>query len=252
MNLRKRIAATTASFALVFGASLVGAPAHATSPIGVGVVEIFGATVPGCQTNCQIAVGTGVVVDNPWSTNEVLTVAHVVDAIATGNTIYIYDPYTQTVEAGYVQRKDDANDLAVLWIYDPRGVWPTAAPTFATAPIANANPDTGTLVFKQGSSNDPYDNKPQTFATANGSVTNNADPVIHCGGRTLYNEVQTTYILHPGDSGGPLWDSTSNIYDPNRGTVEALNDCTDLVAPYDHSYAIQIGWAYYDMLNTRP
>jgi len=237
----------------MIGATLVGAPAaHASSGIGVGIVEIFGAEVAGCQTNCQVAFGTGVVVSNPYSTNEVLTVAHVIDAIAPGNTIFIYEPYTETIMAGYVQRKDDPDDLAVLWLYDPTKTWPTAAPTFATTPMSNANPGNGTIAFGEGSSNNPWGNKPATFATENGTLVNNSyngpnGTGLVFGSRTLYNLMETTYMSQPGDSGGPLYDSTANIYDPNRGTVMGLDEGSDAGPNPQHSYYIQIGWAYWDM-----
>jgi hypothetical protein len=64
----------------------------------------------------------------------------------------------------------------------------------------------------------------------------------HC-----YNEIQTTRSTDKGDSGGPEIDQ-GGPYDTNVGKVIGLNDMIDA----NYSYAIQVQWAFWDMLNTRP
>lgn len=256
-NIKKRVAAAGLALGLALATSTVAAPvAHASTPIGSGTVDVFGAEVAGCTGTCLTAEGAGVVVPSTLSDNEVLTVAHVVDAIAPGNTIYIYDPIDQVTQFGYVQKKDDANDLAVLWIYGSYNPatnhFTRSSYTFAPSYVGPYNPGNTAQVKSYGDSNTnwspplaPY----PYFATATGTIVNRNYPVLHCGGRTTYNEIQTTFMTHPGDSGGPLYDIDGRDYPyGDYYTVVGINDCSDTAAPFNNSYAIQIGWAMYDML----
>ncbi len=260
-NIKKRLAAAALAMGLALGASVVAAPAaRATGGLGTGVVDIYG-YYPGGSCDPQNPVncfeGAGVVVDNPWSTNEVLTAWHVVAGLDPAH-IFIYDPYTETTQLGYIQKHDAANDLAVLWIYQsysPQHGFTASPYTFATLQLAADSSYNGGSVFSEGDHNSNWEYPGQlTFDTASGTILNNRyngpnGTGFRCGSAPpIYNVIRTTYMTAPGDSGGPLF-ATSG-YD--SGLVIGLNDCSDLSGHNVESEAIQAAWAWWDMLHTFP
>lgn len=268
MNIRKKIAAVLCATALaVTGASVVAPEANAfpftpRTGIGTGFVAVaVGATTtyctqqglaPGCGTT-----GSGILTPNQWSNNEIVTAYHVVEPIIAndGNHMFITFPGSGVVWPGYIQKTDPANDIAVIWIYGGSSglsAWPTPAPQFQEASVASTNVSNGATVQAQGNENDIFSSPPGAWYSSslvsvqnnNFNGTPNTWHDSYAGvDRTIYNTIQTTGITNHGDSGGPLL-----LCNPVCFTVVGFNEL--LVS--GHSYAVQMAWAQWDMLNTHP
>ncbi len=255
-NMKKRIAAIACATALLFAGSTIASPAaHTSTVIGYGAVDILGQVNHNCTGTCTYSEGAGVVVANPWGTNEVLTVDHVIAAMDPLSTIYIYEPSSGVWQYGYVQRTDPASDLAVLWIYSSwsqQGGIVGSPYTYQTAGIAGGSnsPANGTQVESWGDHNSNWTHTGTWFDQADGTVVGSING--SCGGGAyLYNMIETTWMTQPGDSGGPLFNTKPG--DPNEDLVVGLNECSSVHGGAgSSSEAIQIQWAYYDMLHLRP
>jgi len=272
--MRYKVSKKLATAALATGLAFPGVMATSAAPasagsydgIGTGAVDIMTEpTAAGCQarnlpSSCTW-YGAGVVVPNQWSPNEVITAYHIVEQVPNdGTSIFIKIPGQSTVYGGYVQRTDPKDDLAVLWIYDRTKPWPTAAQTFTTADVlgGNTSPAVGTQINNAGdaggksyTSNTGLDNNygqvdnitlqpplnPLNYYDYEGNLA------------SLYNLIETNASCLPGDSGGPMWDDDlGGFFTPY--VLAGINDRYS--ADGKHCYAIQIQWAIWDMLNTKP
>jgi hypothetical protein len=258
-SLSKKLATAALATGLAFTGVVASSPAAQAYPvIGTGVVDIYG---PMTNARCEAdgladgcwEQGAGVVVDNQWSDNEVLTVDHVVRDMV---TVYIYDPYSEHQDYGYVQRVDVASDLAVVWIYKsydpPTNHFTRSDYTYQTSLLTLGNPNTGVSVKTEGDANENQSHPGMYFTSGHGTIIDNnynGYPVNGCnsGMGHCYNEIQTTRSTDKGDSGGPEIDQ-GGPYDTNVGKVIGLNDMIDA----NYSYAIQVGLLHERVTAVRP
>ncbi len=268
MNFKKRAAAIACATALIFSAGVVTPAAHAAGltprgGIGAGEVSIYAGKVTSyCQAhnlgNSCHGYGAGTVVPNVWSNNEVITAYHVVEgSLNDGSQIFVKIPGQPTAYKAYVQRADPAGDIAVMWIFTGDFYNPTPAPQFEEADIVTSNAPTNTDIAAVGNGNygysyihnTPLDYNYGTVVNPNYNGPDNSvyDPWTRTWTTTV-NTIKTTATTSPGDSGGPLY----NLDKPGYWGYGQVDGFNDVGGPIGTSYAIQMQWAIWDMLNIRP
>lgn len=177
--------------------SLNASAIHAST--ATGVVEITATGTGSSQSGPfgqgsseSTATGSGFVVD---SEGHIVTAAHVVDD-ATSIKITFSDGTTRTAT---LTGKDDATDVAVLKV-DPSGL--------ALHPLtlgSSASLDVGDAVAAVGS---PFGYE-ESISTG---IVSGVDRTIEApNGYTVAHAVQTDAALNPGNSGGPILDSSGRV-----------------------------------------
>ena len=180
-----------ATIGVIAGVALARTGAGAT-PIGTGVVVIN--TTLGEQ---GAAAGTGMVLT---STGEVLTNNHVIRG---ATSIRIVVPGTSRTFAARVVGYDVADDVAVI-----QATGASNLKTVSTA--ASARVAVGDAVTALGNANGTG-----TLTSAKGSVTGVRKTIVvsddQGGSESLSGLIETNAALRPGDSGGPLLNSTGKV-----------------------------------------
>ena len=165
------------------------------------------------------ATGTGFVVDGKGN---IVTAAHVVNG-ASSITVTFQDGTTRKAT---VLGKDDATDVAVLKV-DPAGM------TLHPLPLgSSANLDVGDSVAAIG---DPftYDRSIST------GIVSGLDRTISApNGFTVAHAIQTDAALNPGNSGGPVFDSSGKVIGivdqiATNGSSQATSSGVGFAVPID-------------------
>jgi putative serine protease PepD len=144
------------------------------------------------QQQQATATGTGFVIDGKGN---IVTAAHVVDG-ASSITVTFQDGTTRKAT---LLGKDNATDVAVLKV-DPAGI--TLHPL---ALGSSANLDVGDPVAAIG---DPF-NYNRSISTG---IVSGLDRTISApNGFTVAHAIQTDTALNPGNSGGPVFDSSGKV-----------------------------------------
>jgi putative serine protease PepD len=194
--------ASTASTTTVLKASASGSDTNIAQAIytsaSPGVVEITSSGISsqsgplGQGGGSQTATGTGFVVD---ANGHIVTAAHVVDGASSVKVAFS----DGTQRAATVVGKDDATDVAVLKI-DPSGL--------TLHPLAlgrSAGLTVGDAVVAIGS---PFGYQ-ESVSTG---IVSGLDRTIQApNGFTVAHAIQTDAALNPGNSGGPILDSSGRV-----------------------------------------
>jgi S1-C subfamily serine protease len=190
---RARLIVVTAVCVVVGGVGAGFAFARSTPTIGTGVVVVN--TQLGYQSGA--AAGTGIVLS---SSGEVLTNNHVIEG---ATSISVVVPGTTHHYSGKVVGYDVSADVAVIQL--------TGASNLKTASLGDSSKvTTGQTVKAVGNAGGTG-----TLASASGTVTGVAKSITvsddQGGSEQLSGLIETNAALQPGDSGGPLLNSSGKV-----------------------------------------
>ena len=192
---------TIALCALVAVAAAVAATlalaSRSATPIGNGIVAVR--TVLGYQGGA--AAGTGIVLN---SSGEILTNNHVIRG---ATTVRIVIPQTGRSYQAKVVGYDVSNDVAVLQASGASNLRPITVANSSTLRVGQHVTATGNA----GGSG--------RLISTNGTVTGLGKTITASdeqnGGEQLVGLIETSADLQPGDSGGPLFDSSRRVIGVN-------------------------------------